>query len=106
MRVARNLAEDVAKSAFRRNGTQPPSHLNGVLGRESDPLDRMERAETFAQLRSLIRQLSEDDRLLLGIYGTISFSPEQHNGFQDNEIIMCQANSLKDGAFKLAPGYA
>jgi branched-chain amino acid transport system substrate-binding protein len=40
-----------------------------------------------------------------GIYGTIIFSPEQHNGFQDNEVIMCQANSLKDGAFKLAPGY-
>ena len=41
-----------------------------------------------------------------GIYGTITFSPEQHNGFQDDEVIMCQANSLKDGAFKLAPGYA
>ncbi|MBS0241268.1 MAG: ABC transporter substrate-binding protein [Proteobacteria bacterium] len=41
-----------------------------------------------------------------GVYGTISFSPEQHNGFADSDVIMCQANSLKDGAFKLAPGYA
>jgi RNA polymerase sigma-70 factor (ECF subfamily) len=29
MRVARNLAEDYAKSSFRRNGTQPPELLNG-----------------------------------------------------------------------------
>ena len=41
-----------------------------------------------------------------GVYGTIDWSPENHDGFQDNEIIMCQANSLKDGAFTLAPGYA
>ena len=41
-----------------------------------------------------------------GVYGTIKWSPENHNGFQNNEIIMCQANSLKDGAFSLAPGYA
>lgn len=41
-----------------------------------------------------------------GVYGTIKWSPENHDGFQNDEIIMCQANSLKDGAFKLAPGYA
>ncbi|MGD9805231.1 MAG: ABC transporter substrate-binding protein [Hyphomicrobiaceae bacterium] len=41
-----------------------------------------------------------------GVYGTITFSPENHNGFADSDVIMCQANSLKDGAFKLAPGYA
>jgi branched-chain amino acid transport system substrate-binding protein len=41
-----------------------------------------------------------------GVYGTVTFSPEQHNGFADRDVIMCQANSLKDGAFKLAPGYA
>src|SRR5215471_15062639 len=34
MRVARNLAEDTAKSAFHRNGTGPPEHLNGIVGRE------------------------------------------------------------------------
>ena len=41
-----------------------------------------------------------------GVYGTIDWSPENHDGFQSNEIIMCQANSLRDGAFSLAPGYA
>src|SRR5262249_9842496 len=30
LRVARNLAEDHAKSAFRRNGTHPPPTMNGV----------------------------------------------------------------------------
>ena len=38
LRVARNLAEDYAKSAFRRNGTQPPELLNGV--RSAQPLAR------------------------------------------------------------------
>jgi branched-chain amino acid transport system substrate-binding protein len=41
-----------------------------------------------------------------GVYGDISFTPEQHNGYPDNEIVMCEANSLKDGAFNLAPGYS
>ena len=41
-----------------------------------------------------------------GIYGTLTFSPENHNGFADSDIVMVQANSLKEGAFKLAPGYA
>ena len=41
-----------------------------------------------------------------GIYGDISFTPEQHNGYPDDEIVMVEANSLKDGAFNLAPGYS
>ncbi|HTR83412.1 MAG TPA: ABC transporter substrate-binding protein [Reyranella sp.] len=41
-----------------------------------------------------------------GVYGTITFTPEQHNGFQDDEVIMCEVNSLKDGAFNIAPGYS
>ncbi len=40
-----------------------------------------------------------------GIYGTVSWTPEQHNGFPDSEVVMCEVNSLKDGAFNLAPGY-
>src|SRR5262245_9728987 len=51
LRVARNLAEDFAKSSFRRNGTQPPEHLNGVHGRDVLPLDRMEREETYTLVR-------------------------------------------------------
>jgi branched-chain amino acid transport system substrate-binding protein len=41
-----------------------------------------------------------------GVYGTVTWTPEQHNGFPDREVVMCEVNSLKDGAFNLAPGYA
>jgi len=40
-----------------------------------------------------------------GVYGTITWTPQSHDGFQNDEIVMVRANSLKDGAFKLAPGY-
>jgi branched-chain amino acid transport system substrate-binding protein len=40
-----------------------------------------------------------------GVYGDISFTPDRHNGYPDNEVVMVEANSLKNGAFKLAPGY-
>jgi branched-chain amino acid transport system substrate-binding protein len=41
-----------------------------------------------------------------GIYGDMSFTPDQHNGYPDDEVVMVEANSLKDGAFNLAPGYS
>jgi branched-chain amino acid transport system substrate-binding protein len=40
-----------------------------------------------------------------GVYGDISFAPDRHDGYPDEEVVMVEANSLKDGAFKLAPGY-
>ena len=65
LRVARNLAEDHAKSAFRRFGTQAPQTMNGVEGRESLPLDCMARDETFGQLRKELEQLAPADREIL-----------------------------------------
>src|SRR5688572_3462920 len=41
LRVARNLAEDRAKSAFQRNGTSPPQHLVGLPSHEPGPLDAL-----------------------------------------------------------------
>jgi branched-chain amino acid transport system substrate-binding protein len=41
-----------------------------------------------------------------GVYGDISFTPDEHNGYPDSEVVMVEANSLKDGAFNLAPGYS
>src|SRR5436853_7506711 len=38
LRVARNLAEDYAKSSFHRNGTHPPQTMNEVRRKESSPL--------------------------------------------------------------------
>jgi len=65
LRVARNLAEDHAKSAFRRNGTHPPITMNGVAASQPLPLERLEKEETFAQLRSIMEQMPKADREIL-----------------------------------------
>ena len=41
-----------------------------------------------------------------GVYGDITFTADEHNGYPDDEVVMVEANSLKDGAFNLAPGYS
>src|SRR3954452_14145207 len=65
LRVARNLAEDYAKSAFRRNGTHSPQTMNGVRSHDPLPLERLEREETFGQLRDVMEQLAKADREIL-----------------------------------------
>ena len=65
LRVARNLAEDHAKSAFRRNGTQPPELMNGVGSTAPQPLDELVRDESFAQIRALLEELAPTDREIL-----------------------------------------
>lgn len=39
-----------------------------------------------------------------GLFGHYTFTPEQHNGYPDADVIMALSNSLHDGAYKLAPG--
>jgi RNA polymerase sigma-70 factor (ECF subfamily) len=65
LRVARNLAEDYAKSAFRRNGTQPPEMLGGVRSTQPLPAEELERQEQFAQLRAVLEELAPADREIL-----------------------------------------
>jgi RNA polymerase sigma-70 factor (ECF subfamily) len=65
LRVARNLAEDYAKSSFRRNGTQPPEMLGGLPDREDGPLAKMEREESFRQIRGILDELATVDREIL-----------------------------------------
>lgn len=65
LRVARNLAEDYAKSSFRRHGTQPPELLGGLQGRDDDPLLKLEREEAFAQIRGILDELATADREIL-----------------------------------------
>lgn len=65
MRVARNLAEDYAKSAFRRYGTQPPELLNGVRSSQPLPAEVLEKQELFGQLRDVLAELSQADRDIL-----------------------------------------
>jgi len=40
-----------------------------------------------------------------GYYGDYTFTPEQHNGYPTEEVVMSEASTAKDGAFSLAPGY-
>lgn len=77
LRVARNLAEDHAKSAFRRNGTQPPQTMNGVRSREPLPADSLEREETFAHLRHELEQLSGPDREILTLRYALEYNATQ-----------------------------
>jgi len=76
LRVARNLAEDHAKSAFRRNGTHPPQTMNGVEARQPLPLESLEREETFAQMRQVLEQLPQGDREIL----TLRYALEYDTG--------------------------
>jgi RNA polymerase sigma-70 factor (ECF subfamily) len=77
LRVARNLAEDHAKSAFRRNGTHPPQTMNGVRGHDPQPLERLEREETFGQLRGVLAALSPPDREILTLRYALDYDTNQ-----------------------------
>ena len=40
-----------------------------------------------------------------GVFGDYTWTAQQHNGYPDHDVMMSQANSFRDGAFRLAPGY-
>lgn len=40
-----------------------------------------------------------------GYFGEYTFSPTEHNGYPTEDVVMSAANSARDGAFALAPGY-
>jgi RNA polymerase sigma-70 factor (ECF subfamily) len=77
LRVARNLAEDHAKSAFRRYGTQPPQTLNDLQAETPLPLEALAREETFAQLRGVMEQMPQADREILTLRYALDYSTEQ-----------------------------
>ncbi len=65
LRVARNLAEDTAKSSFRRNGTAPAELFNGVRSPSPSPTEQLELAERNARVRSVLEELPAGDRDIL-----------------------------------------
>ena len=77
LRVARNLAEDHAKSSFRRNGTHPPEMMNGIRANNPMPLERLEQEETFARLRKELTQLSEPDREILTLRYALDYNASE-----------------------------
>jgi RNA polymerase sigma-70 factor (ECF subfamily) len=64
-RVARNLSEDQAKSAFRRHGTRPPQTMSGVEARDPSPEAQLLEKERLAQLQAQLHLLSSDDQRVL-----------------------------------------
>jgi RNA polymerase sigma-70 factor, ECF subfamily len=77
LRVARNLAEDDAKSAFRRNGTHPPQTLMSLRSREGKPLDAVVEDEQTSQIRGLLREVSDADREILTLRYAAECSSEE-----------------------------
>lgn len=40
-----------------------------------------------------------------GYFGNYTYSATQHNGFKLDDLVMSEANSARNGTFRLAPGY-
>ena len=40
-----------------------------------------------------------------GVFGDYTYTASDHNGYPLNDVVMSRANSQRDGAFALAPGY-
>lgn len=40
-----------------------------------------------------------------GVFGDHTWTAQQHNGYPDDGVVMSQANSFRNGTFKLAAGY-
>jgi RNA polymerase sigma-70 factor (ECF subfamily) len=73
LRVARNLAEDHAKSAFRRNGTQNPQTMSAVRGKDCQPIEGLERQELFEQIREELNLLATADREILTLRYSLDY---------------------------------
>ena len=65
MRVARNLAEDYAKSAFRRHGTLAPELLGIFPSKAQLPHEVLQREEAFQQIRGVLEDMPSADREVL-----------------------------------------
>lgn len=77
LRVARNLAEDYAKSSFRRNGTSPPDQLHGVRSLDLPPGDKLELAERNARVRAILEELPPADRDILTLKYTLDYETHE-----------------------------
>lgn len=49
-----------------------------------------------------LQKALENTRGLQGVYSVYTWTAEQRNGFPDHQIVMNQANSFKDGAYRAA----
>lgn len=52
---------------------------------------------------AVLQKVLENTRDYRGVYATYTWSTTERNGFPDNNMAVNQANTFKDGSFKLAP---
>lgn len=52
-----------------------------------------------------VKKALESLRGFAGAYGRYTYTAANHNGYDVNDIVMNRADSFKDGAYTLAPGY-
>ncbi len=76
LRVARNLADDTAKSSFRRNGTAPPEQFLGIGTRELSPIENLEQAERTLSVRKILEELPISDRDILTLKYAMDYDTE------------------------------
>ena len=72
--VARNLAKDLLKKSFHRNGTQAPPAMYEVPARDPMPVQQLERTETVARLRVALNKLPSPDREILTFRYALGYS--------------------------------
>jgi RNA polymerase sigma-70 factor, ECF subfamily len=77
LQVARNLGGDVAKCAFRRNGTQPGHFLDALAKPQQIPLEKLTLDETREQLRTEVAKMSRLDREVLTLRYALDFRTRQ-----------------------------
>jgi RNA polymerase sigma-70 factor (ECF subfamily) len=77
VRVARNLAQTHVRSAFGRNGTQPPPLLYELPAREPSPPECLEQQETCAWVRQALARLRPADRRILTLRYALGYTPHQ-----------------------------
>ncbi len=50
-----------------------------------------------------VKKVLEGTKGFKGVYATYTWSPESHNGFPDDAMVLNLANTFKDGSFQIAP---
>lgn len=78
VRVGRNWLRDVARR--KRHAARPAEYLDDFAGDPTDPLDRMEAAETQSRVRACLADLREDDREALVLRYALGWSSARMSG--------------------------
>ena len=74
VRVARNLAEDYARSAFRRHGTQPPEMMDAIALNQPSVVEALEDREDEEKIQQAFAALPAEYRELVHLHLTLTIA--------------------------------